>query len=77
MNAIEANGIVDGEHQLRLDKPLPLPEQSRVQVIVLLPEVEINEREWLKSTAANPALDFLKDEAEDIYTRADGNPFHD
>lgn len=77
MNAIEASGIVDAQHQLRLDKPLPLPEQSRVRVIVLLPETEINETEWLKSTAANPAFDFLKDEAEEIYTRADGKPFHD
>ncbi len=77
MNAIEANGIVDAQHQLRLDKPLPLPEQSRVRVIVLLSELEINDAEWLKSAAANPAFDFLKDEAEEIYTQADGKPFHD
>ena len=25
----------------------------------------------------NPAFDFLKEKAEDVYTRADGKPFHD
>lgn len=77
MNAIETTGIVDAQHQLRLDEPLPLPEQSRVRVIVLLPETEISETAWLKTAAANPSFDFLKEKAEDIYTRADGKPFHD
>jgi hypothetical protein len=27
MNAIERTGIVDAEHQLRLDEPLPIPGQ--------------------------------------------------
>jgi Uma2 family endonuclease/Flp pilus assembly protein TadD len=38
---------------------------------------EIDEREWLRSAASNPAFDFLKDPEEDIYTLADGKPFHD
>ncbi len=38
MNAIEATGIVDAQHQLRLDEPLPIAGQSRVRVIVLVPE---------------------------------------
>lgn len=37
----------------------------------------IDEREWLHAAASNPAFDFLKDPEEDIYTLADGKPFHD
>jgi len=78
MNAIERTGIVDAEHQLRLDEPLPIPGQSRVRVIGLVPEAEdISEQAWSKAAAARPAFDFLKDEAEDVYTAADGKPFHD
>jgi hypothetical protein len=40
MNAIERTGIVGAEHQLRLDEPLPIPGQSRLRVIVLVPEAE-------------------------------------
>jgi len=78
MNAIERTGIVDAEHQLRRDEPLPIPGQSRVRVIVLVPEAEDNSEEaWSKAASANPAFDFLKDAAEDVYTAADGKPFHD
>ena len=78
MNAIETTGVVDGEHQLRLDKPLPIAGQSRVRVIVLVPdEADIPEAAWTKAAAASPAFNFLKDAAEDIYTSADGVPFHD
>ena len=52
MNAIEATGIVDAQHQLRLDEPLPIPGQSRVRVIVLVPEAEdISEAAWTKAAA--------------------------
>ena len=78
MNAIETTGIVDAQHQLRLDEPLPIPGQSRVRVIVLVPEAEeIPDAAWAKAAAASPAFDFLKDAAEDDYTAADGKPFHD
>jgi hypothetical protein len=78
MNAIETTGIVDAEHQLRLDEPLPIPGESRVRVIVLVPEVEdISEEAWTKAASASPAFDFLKDAAEDVYTATDGKPFHD
>ena len=69
---------MDAEHQLRLDEPLHIPEQSRVRVIVLVPEAEdISEGAWTKAASAGPAFDFLKDSTEDIYTVADGKPFHD
>jgi hypothetical protein len=78
MNAIETTGIVDAEHQLRLDEPLPIPGQSRVRVIILVPEAEdVSEAAWSKAVASSPAFDFLKDAAEDVYTAADGKPFHD
>jgi hypothetical protein len=78
MNAIETTGIVDAEHQLRLDEPLPIPGQSRVRVIVRVPEAEdISETAWTKVVAGSPAFDFLKDATEDVYTAADGKPFHD
>jgi hypothetical protein len=78
MNAIETTGVVDAQHQLRLDKPLPIAGQSRVRVIVLVPEeADISEAAWTKTAATSPAFDFLKDAAKDIYTAADGKPFHD
>jgi hypothetical protein len=55
VNAIEATGIVDAQHQLRLDEPLPIPGQSRVRVIVLVPEAEeIPETAWAKAASASP-----------------------
>lgn len=78
MNAIETAGIVDAQPQLRLDEPLPIAEQSRVRVIILVPEADdIPEPAWAKAASANPAFDFLNDAAEDVYTAANGRPFHD
>ena len=33
--------------------------------------------EWMRAAAHSPAFDFLRDPEEDIYTLADGKPFHD
>ncbi len=78
MKAIETTGVVDAQHHLRLDEPLPIPGQSRVRVIVLVPEAEdMSEDAWAKAASASPAFGFLKDAAEDVYTAADGKPFHD
>ena len=44
---------------------------------VLLKKAELEEYEWLKAIVKNPGFDFLKDPEEDIYTLADGEPFHD
>ena len=78
MNAIETTGIVDAQHPLRLDTPFPVPGQSRVRVIILAPETDdISEGYWTKAAAASPAFDFLKDASQDVYTTADGKPFHD
>jgi len=78
MNAIETTGTVDEQSRLRLDRPLPITGPSRVRVIILMPEPEdIEEDAWTKAAATNPAFDFLKEEAENAYTRADGKPFDD
>jgi len=78
MNAIETTGFVDAQHQLRLDEPLPIPGQSRVRVIILVPEAEdISDEVWTKAASASPAFDFLKGAAQDVYTSSDGKPFHD
>ncbi len=77
LRAIETTATVDEQRRLLLDEPLPAGPRQ-VRVIVLFPEeTDIDEREWLRTAAANPAFDFLKEPEEDIYTLADGRPFHD
>ena len=76
--AVETTGTIDREHRLVLDEPLPIEGPSRVRVIVLLPDNDdLDEKLWLESARSNPALEFLTDPAEDIYTAADGKPFSD
>jgi hypothetical protein len=54
---------------------LPIAGPSRVRVIILISEEgDIDEQEWLRAAAVNPAFDFLKEPEEDIYTLADGKP---
>lgn len=75
MKAIEVMGTVDKKSQLHIDEPLPIAGPSRVRVIILFPSEDIDEREWLRAAAANPAFEFLNDQAEDIYKPTDGKPF--
>jgi len=78
MKAFEATGRIDKEKGLVLDQQPPVDGPSRVRVIILLPEDgELDEAEWLRAAATNPAFDFLRDPAEDVYTLADGEPFRD
>jgi hypothetical protein len=76
--AIETTGTINAKHQLILDEPLPVVGPTRVRVVIMLTEeADIDEKEWLRSATANPVFDFLKGTEEDIYTPADGRPFHD
>lgn len=75
--AIETVGTIDNQRQLVLDEPLPIIGSKRVRIIILIPEAEISEQEWLHAAAVNQAFDFLKEPEEDIYTLADGRPFND
>jgi len=76
--AIEVTGTIDAQHRLLLDEALPIAGPTRVRIIILIPEeADIDEAEWLRAAASNPAFDFLKSPQEDIYTLADGRPFDD
>ena len=76
--AIELEAAIDQQHRLRLDACLPGAGPGPVRVLVLIPEApDVDETEWLRAAAANPAFDFLKDPAEDVYSPTDGKPFHD
>ena len=78
MAAIETTGTIDEHHQLQLDSLLPIPGPMHVRIIVLYPRSdEWDETEWLQAAARNPAFAFLSDAEEDIYSLADGEPFHD
>ena len=75
LTAIETTGTNNANHQIVLDEDLPENAPSRVRVIVLYDEdTDVNEGEWLRAASKNGAFDFLKDEAEDIYTLEDGKP---
>ena len=78
LSAIELTGVVDKNHQLKLDADLPITGPKRVRVIVLYSlDDEWDETEWLRSAARSPAFLYLKEETEDIYSQTDGRPFHD
>lgn len=75
--AIETTGTVEEGRRITLDRPLPEIGHGRVRIIVLLDEeVDVDDDEWLRAASANPAYAFLADEP-DLYTLADGKPFHD
>ena len=78
LTAIEMTGTIDEHQQLRLDDVLPVSGPRRVRVIVLYPlNGALDETEWLRAAAANPAFADLSEPEEDIYSLADGKPFHD
>ena len=78
LKALEVVGTIDEQRRLQLDEPLPIVGPGPVRVIILIPEeTDLDEQEWLQVAAINPAFDFLKEPEEDIYTLADGKPFHD
>ena len=78
MTTIETTGTIDEHHRLQLDERLPVAGPLRVRVIVQYPSSgKWDEAEWLRAAARNPAFTFLNDPEEDIYSLADGKPFHD
>jgi|1185.fasta_scaffold313396_1 hypothetical protein len=77
MNAIETTGIIDERRQLHLDSAIPITGPVAVRVLILVAEPDDGEEAWVRAAARNPAFDFLKEEGEDLYTRNDGQPFHD
>ena len=77
LRAVEVSGQVDAARRLHVDAPLPAGGPGRVRVIVLFPDEEDSEAEWMAAAARSSAFDFLQDPAEDIYSPTDGRPFGD
>lgn len=76
--AMETTATIDDDRHLRLDEPLPSDRPRRVRIIVLWPDdQDVSETEWLQSATRNPAFDFLREKAEDVYSVSDGQPFGD
>lgn len=76
--AIETTATINANRQLVLDEPLPVVGPTKVRVIILLPEeIDMDEKEWLRTASTSPAFDFLREPEEDIYTLSDGKPFYD
>ncbi|HEY2726608.1 MAG TPA: hypothetical protein VGI61_05515 [Parafilimonas sp.] len=75
MKAEEILATVGDNGMLHVDHPLSF-KNKKVKLIVLAQEDDITDEEWIKFLSTNPAFDFLKEEAEDIYTIHDGKPYH-
>ena len=80
MPSISLHAHFDGR-QIVLDEPYDLPANAPLIVTVVpesiaTPKDGDPEREWLASAMSSDAFAFLADEAEDVYTVADGEPFH-
>lgn len=75
LRAIETQGRVVDTRHIETDAELPVGRQ--VRVVILLPpgEEDLSDSNWLAAAANNPAFAFLADDAEDIYSREDGEPF--
>lgn len=59
MKAIKLMGTVDGQGSLSLDRPLNIVQNSRVEVIVLIPEtVDLNEDDTPKESREEILADF-------------------
>ena len=77
MKTVTVTAHFDGEH-IVLDEPYDLPAHASLMV-TLLPSTSDADSEdaWLRAAASSDAFAFLADPVEDIYTVADGEPFHD
>ena len=75
MKAEEIYAMVDDNGILHVDQPLSF-KNKKVKLIILAQEDDITDEEWMKFLSTNPAFDFLKNEAEDIYTIHDGKPYN-
>jgi hypothetical protein len=74
MSTVAIPAHFDGKH-IVLDEPYELPPNASLLVTLLPASVEPTaEAAWLRAMGTSDAFDFLADEAEDIYTLADGKP---
>ncbi len=74
LKAVELEGMIDENRQLKIEGDLPIQGPQRVRIILLYPgneDDDIDEEEWLYAAARNPAFAFLKEDSEDLYTLQD------
>ncbi|HZK81106.1 MAG TPA: hypothetical protein VFC46_08570 [Humisphaera sp.] len=81
MRSVSLHAHFDGR-QIVLDEPYDLSANASLIVTVVskpatAPSEADCEREWLAAASTSDSFTFLADGAEDIYTMADGEPFHD
>ncbi len=72
---IRATGRVDKSKGLVIPGPLPLDEDTDVDVIIIPGDDDISEEEWLRMSARNPVFADWADPEEDIYSLGKGVPF--
>ena len=76
MKAFETTAVVENPNSIHLDRPLEKTINGKVHVLIFTDEDEVSESEWMQAAANNPAYDFLKDPAEDVYSLIDGIPWN-
>lgn len=74
MKAIELLTCTNADGSLTIDHT-GLKGGISVRVLILSDEETIDEKSYLKFISQNPALDFLNEPEEDVYSRKDGKPF--
>jgi hypothetical protein len=75
-HTIVTYGEVGDDYILRAAVPHSVPRAKLFRILVFVdPADEISEDDWHAALAGSLAFDFLHDEAEDLYTLADGRPF--
>lgn len=74
MKAIELLTCTNADGSLTIDHT-GLKGGISVRVLILSDEETIDEKSYLKFISQKPALDFLNEPEEDVYTNKDGNPF--
>ncbi|SFU17378.1 hypothetical protein SAMN04489724_4629 [Algoriphagus locisalis] len=76
MKAIELKTVTKKDGSIALDAT-GLKGGIPVRVLILSEEEMEEENIYLKSLSNNPALDFLNEPEENVYTIKDGKPFRD
>lgn len=74
MKAIELLTSTNEDGSLTIEKT-GLKGGIFVRVLILSDEKADDEKNYLSFISQNPALDFLNEPEEDVYSRKDGKPF--
>ncbi|OOG75219.1 hypothetical protein [Algoriphagus sp. A40] len=74
MKAIEIKTITKSDGSISLEST-GLKGGIAVRVLILSEDEELEEKNYLRFLSNNPALDFLNEPEEDVYSIKDGKPF--